>query len=390
MQGYSHISFQKKWDYSANSLYYLGQIYSTIQDISIMPLLPDYHQLLLTISLEKGARATTAIEGNTLTEDEIKKINAGESLPPSKEYQEIEVKNILDAFNTIKKEIIYEGKNELISPKLIKRYNQMVGKELKEHFQGKPGKFRSHNVIVGTYKAPDYQDVPNLIDRLCEFLQIQFHWDKGQKFGQAIIQAIITHVYLEWIHPFGDGNGRTGRLLEFYLLMRAGNPDIASHILSNHYNETKIEYYRQLDKAGKTGNLTAFIEYALQGFRDGIRNTINVIQANLLTMSWQKLVYDKFTDVNYKVKDVFKRKRRILLNFPIHKELTIDEIFFQNSQSAKEYGSLRRRTLMRELEEFQEIGLLVKEDNNKFRANIGLLMQQASSRRFTDKIYDGF
>ena len=38
----------------------------------------------------------------------------------------------------------------------------------------------------------------------------------------AVVQAIVTHVYLEWIHPFGDGNGRTGRLLEFYILLRWG------------------------------------------------------------------------------------------------------------------------------------------------------------------------
>ncbi|MDR3609964.1 MAG: Fic family protein [Ignavibacteriaceae bacterium] len=390
MQDFSHISFRGNWDYTKNSLYYLGQINATMSAISITPLLPDYHRQLLHISLQKGARATTAIEGNTLTEEEIEEIQNGKSLPPSKEYQEIEVKNILEAYTKIRNDIILENKSDLISPDLIKRFNYMVGKNLGEHFGGNPGQFRSRNVFVGTYKAPDYEDVPELINKLCKFLRNEFHYDKGQKFGSAIIEAIITHVYLEWIHPFEDGNGRTGRLLEFYLLLRAGNPDIASHVLSNHYNNTRIEYYRQLDKANKSGNLSEFIEYALLGFRDGLMNIITIIQTNLLTIAWQKLVYDMFSDINYRVQNVFKRKRRTLLHLPIFKELSMDEIFFQNAELSKEYASLSKMTLKRELEEFLQMKLLVKSDGDKYRANIGLLVQQSPLRKITNNIYDGF
>lgn len=390
MEGFSHISFKKNWDYTKKSLYFLGQISSTIDAIAMTPLLPDYHKRLLLVSLQKGARATTAIEGNTLTEEEVGKVQAGESLPPSKEYQEIEVKNILEAYTKIRDEIIIKEKPDLISPKLIKHFNYLVGKELNEHFGGTPGQFRNCNVVVGSvYKAPNYEEVPQLVDSLCEFLKNEFHFDKGQKFGEAVIQAIITHVYIEWIHPFQDGNGRTGRLLEFYLLMRAGNPDIASHILSNHYNNTKIEYYRQLDKANKHGNLSEFIEYALLGFRDGLTSTIDIIQKNLFTIAWQKLVYDKFSDVNYRVVDVFKRKRRVLLSIPIDQSLTIDEIFFYNPESAKKYANLTDITLKREIDEFKNMELLIKV-GNKYRANISLLTKQSPLRKFTNKIYDGF
>ena len=69
-----------------------------------------------------------------------------------------------------------------------------------------------------------------------------------QSFQDPVIQAIVAHVYIAMIHPFGDGNGRTARLIEFYILLRAGLPDMASHILSNHYNDTRQEYYRRLDQ----------------------------------------------------------------------------------------------------------------------------------------------
>lgn len=69
----------------------------------------------------------------------------------------------------------------------------------------------------------------------------------------AILKAIAAHLYLAWIHPF-DGNGRTARLMELRLLLAAGVTTPATHLLSNHYNLTRGEYYRQLDAASRTGN----------------------------------------------------------------------------------------------------------------------------------------
>jgi Fic family protein len=61
----------------------------------------------------------------------------------------------------------------------------------------------------------------------------------------ALMKAILTHLYIAWIHPFGDGNGRTARLAELQILLAAGMPMPASHLLSNHYNTTRTDLYRQ-------------------------------------------------------------------------------------------------------------------------------------------------
>src|SRR5207249_2719503 len=115
----------------------------------------------------KGAQATTAIEGNTLTDEEIGKLKQGIKLPPSKEYQEREVRNILDAFNAILVETVYENKEQLVTQELLLRFHKLVGKDLGEHFAGIPGKFRESDVVVGTYRCPDYRDVPILIEKYC-------------------------------------------------------------------------------------------------------------------------------------------------------------------------------------------------------------------------------
>jgi len=75
----------------------------------------------------------------------------------------------------------------------------------------------------------------------------------------GFLKAVIAHLYLVWIHPFGDGNGRTARLIEFQILLNAGVPRLRRSFSSNHYNLTRMNYYLWLDKARRAGDgLTGF------------------------------------------------------------------------------------------------------------------------------------
>jgi Fic family protein len=361
MDGYNHISFRREWEITVDSAYMLGECHALVHALTDIPLKPEYRQGLLSVSLRKGAQATTAIEGNTLSEDEIAKIQEGWSLPPSKEYLQIEVNNILEAFNTLLHEIVTEDKVEIVTPELIKKFHFMIGKDLGEHFDAIPGRFRDDRRHVGPYLAPEHKYVPELIENLCVWLGKEFHYNNGQNFTTAVIQAIVTHVYIEWIHPFGDGNGRTGRLMEFYILLRAGLPSIVSHILSNFYNLTRPEYYRQLDRAKKEGDLTGFIQYALQGFRDGLKENLNIIQESQFSIFWQHYIYEIFADLKYTKSGVFKRKRALMLQMPINKPLTVDELLEATPDVAKRYATVGRPTVARDLKELQELNLIRKE-----------------------------
>ncbi len=381
MDGHKHISFKKRWEIKWLCMYQLGECDALVEMISNIPLKPKTRDRLLQVSLIKGAQATTAIEGNTLSQEEIARIQEGWKLPPSKEYLEVEVKNILNAFNTLLNEIVNDGKVRIITPELIMDFHRMISKDLGEHIDAIPGRFRNDNRIVGPYRAPEYKYVPELVKKLCEWLPIEFHFNDGpQPFSTAIIQAIATHVYIEWIHPFGDGNGRTGRLLEFYILLRAGLPSIVSHILSNFYNETRPEYYRQLDKAKNQNDLTGFIEYAIQGFRDGLKENIKIIQENQFRIFWHNYVYEIFADLKYTKKEAFKRKREVVLRMPNERSLTIDEITTLSTELTKQYARLKRTTASRDLKELQNLGLIVKE-GVRYRANTGLLKAMMPSRK---------
>ena len=377
--------FAKHWDISEKTQYLLGSCDAMVKAICQTPLQPESRRRLLNVALIRGAQATTAIEGNTLTEAEIEKVSAGVSLAASKKYQEREVRNILDAMNEILRAIVVDGTSNLISADLIRSFHSRVGSELGEHFDAVPGQFRTDNRVVGPYRCPRPQDISDLLECLCKWLAAEFGYATNQQtFPQAVIQAIVTHVYLEWIHPFGDGNGRTGRLLEFYILMRAGNPDIASHILSNHYNETRAEYYRQLDQASKTRDLTTFITYAIQGYYDGLNDVLRTLSADSVQTSWRYLVHAKFAERPYHKKNVFKRRRRLALALPGQQPVTVNEAILLTPELAREYGALTQRTLERDFDELVEMDIAVKETNGSYRANLGLLGSHMPARKLTN------
>jgi len=139
--------------------------------------------------------ATTAIEGNTLTEEEIESIQAGKSLSISKQYMETEVKNVLDALNDLRNKIVFKGEFQLITPELIKDFHRKIGQNLGNNFEAIPGEFRKNNVAVGNiYRAPNSSEVESLMKKFCEWSRIEFHFEKNQNFSTAIIQASLMSI----------------------------------------------------------------------------------------------------------------------------------------------------------------------------------------------------
>ena len=79
-----------------------------------------------------------------------------------------------------------------------------------------------------------------------------------------IIQAVAVHYHMGAMHPFGDGNGRTARALEAFMLRQAGVNDVVMISLSNDYYERKDEYMAALYESRRNGHdLTPFLRFAL-------------------------------------------------------------------------------------------------------------------------------
>jgi Fic family protein len=346
----------------------LGECQSKCEHLSKAPLRPETARELHQIYLAKGVQATTAIEGNTLTEEQVLQHIQGKlTLPPSTEYLQQEIDNIVQACKETIDHVI-DGTVPKLSVERIKYLNASVLKKLKGNDEVEPGQLRTYSVLVGNvYRGAPAEDCEYLVDRLCD-------WLNGDDFlppdtmGSyemvfAILRAIVAHLYLAWIHPFGDGNGRTARLVEFEILNAAGLPSPVTNLLSNHYNLTRSEYYRQLDVASKSnGDVIPFILYAVQGFLDGLRGYVERVWQQHYDVVWRSYVHERFRNHSG---EVHKRRRSLVLDLSRTGEAkTKSEIAILSPELAKTYARKTDKTLGRDLNELVKMGLLIKKDEH--------------------------
>lgn len=359
----------------------LGECAAKCDQISGVPLRPAVKEELQLIYLAKGIQATTAIEGNTLTEEEVRKIIERKSqTPPSKEYLEQEINNILKACNIIAQHI-RDDLHVSITPDKIREYNFIVLENLSISDNVQPGEFRQQSVTVGRYLAPKAEEVPALVNKMCEWLNSDdFNVGKGHHpVAIAIIRAIIAHLYIAWIHPFGDGNGRTARLIEFKILAQSGVPLPAAHLLSNHYNATRTEYYNQLDKASKAGGgVTDFIAYAVQGFIDGLNEQLGKILEQQIQIALENYIHDRFRD---KHGETWRRRKHLALDLAAaNRPAGKDEIPLISKRLNDAYKNRSKITVSRDLNKLMEMDLIEWVDD-KYRIDKKPIMAFLPIRR---------
>lgn len=358
----------------------LGEAQSKCEHISGVPLRPAVAKRLHMVYLAKGVLATTAIEGNTLTESEVIKHLQGElKLPPSREYLSKEIDNIIAVCDEIAADILVRDKAE-ISVEKIKGYNKSVldGLSLDESIV--PGRVRTYSVGVGGYRAAPAEDCEYLLEKLCSWLN-EFKIPENSRITFAIVKAIIAHIYFVLIHPFGDGNGRTARLIEFQILLEAGIPTPAAHLLSNFYNQTRAEYYRQLDKTTKmNGDISDFIKYASTGFVDQLKEQLMIIRNQQWDIVWRNYVHEMFKD---QMSEAAVRQRHLALDLSLatDESIRISKIPETSTRMAAAYAKKTGKTLVRDVNKLISMGLLER-DKRGIRARKDVILAFLPARKF--------
>lgn len=352
----------------------LGEVQSKVEHIAGVPLQPSLARKLHRLYLAKGVLATTAIEGNTLTEEEVIQVVEGRSdLPPSKEYLKVEIENIVRACNAMIAEI-QSGNLSPLTSDLVCRYNREVLRDLElADPQVVPGEIRTYPVGVGRYRAAPAADCPYLLDRLCDWLngpELRLP-DEKWPLVDAVVKAIAAHLYIAWIHPFGDGNGRTARLVEFRILVSSGFPAPAAHLLSDHYNKTRTEYYRRLDQSSAgSGDEASFIIYAVQGLVDGLKQQLALIQSQQLGVMWRDFVHESLGGPG-----ATEHRRRALV-FALSGAGGVvppDRLTLLTPQVAAAYATRTPRTLGRDIKAVMAAGL-VERMQGGYRAKLETIL----------------
>jgi Fic family protein len=373
----------------------LGEAASKCEHVHWALLRPDAANDLLQVYLVRGALATTAIEGNTLSEEQALGVANGTlRLPPSQEYLGREIENILAAFREIRDEVFAVQPHAEIplTVEKIKHYNRLILDDLDVEEGVEPGEIRTHSVVVGTYRGAPAADCERLLSRLCRWLNSDdFRSEDAQlALPLAIVKAVVAHLYLAWIHPFGDGNGRTARLLELQILLSSGFAMPTTQLLSNHYNATRSEYYRQLGAASATGSPLDFIHYAVEGFVDELRAQLDRIWSMQYADRWEQLVHQTFGEVrsapDRRRLRLVKDLSRISISpadgvgFPGLKPVARGELRHLSPQLAELYAGKTERTLTRDLDDLLRRELILRFEGGYVPASDRVLAFMAPAR----------
>lgn len=266
------------------------------------------------------------------------------------------VKNIVTAANQILDEA-EEKSSQPITIDDLCRYNFESLKCVPYEPQAIPGKVRRHNVTVHRYKPSEWEDCPRLVQQLCDWLNADnFCTPALSGIQLGLLKAIMAHVYIALIHPFGDGNGRTARLLEFRLLIEAGVPAPACHLLSNAYNRDRAAYYNRLGDATRSGCHDQFILYALNGFIGEIDIQLDLIRGHQLTEAWQSYACSTIGDMMSRTS---RRQFSLILALAHHDEwIPACDIPSINAHLGKAFRQARRGTCADDIKRLEGLGLI--------------------------------
>ena len=195
----------------------------------------------------KTIHSSLAIEGNTLTEDEVRDIiNGKQVVAPIRQIQEVR--------NAIRVYDLYPKLNPFSEKDLKKAHGIMM-----EALTDDAGRYRSGGVgVFGdsgiVHMAPPPQRVPELMGNL-------FSWLKKSK-DHLLIRSCVFHYEFEFIHPFSDGNGRTGRLWQSLILGRL-NPIFEHLPVENMVHANQQAYYDAIAASTANGQSGPFIDFML-------------------------------------------------------------------------------------------------------------------------------
>lgn len=314
-----------KYELTSKSVFYLTQIESNKAIFEHTKLPDKLIENLTRQSLLKSSLYSAKIEGNSLILEEAENLKRLDA----RLQERIEIENILSAFSYIKY-IKSKKDSAKVNFEFILKLHDMVMKNLIP--DSEIGKIRQNpsaifnQAGIAVYVAPKPSSLPKLLRELIKFI--------NQDNQELIpVQAFLSHLIFEKIHPFLDGNGRVGRLLVQFILSR-GNYHF-NYLLSFEeiLNKRKTEYYDFLDR----DEPTLFLEFMLEVMYEKIGEL-------------KKEIIEK----DFTKEDTLLPRRQEMLNIiREHKEISLDRL-------QRRFLKIPGRTLRYDLKSLEKDGYISK------------------------------
>jgi Fic family protein len=230
-------------------------------------------------SRARTAHSSTAIEGNPLTLEQVRAVEEGREVPAIPDRARREVVNYFAGLRFVEK----NSKKKTVRHEDVLELHRIVAGKVMD--QGEAGRYRTIGVRVGPHVPPPPEEVSGLMRELLAW------WNDRASEISPILSSAILHYRFEAIHPFADGNGRTGRALALWELYRRGFDTHHIFSVDEFYWEDRSEYYKALQQVRRAGeDLTAWLEYAAEGLEVTLDKLWKRIQSLSVHTSAPKLV----------------------------------------------------------------------------------------------------
>lgn len=227
----------------------------------------------------RNAHSSTAIEGNPLTLEQVRAVEEGRTLTAVPERARREVVNYFAALRHVEK---HAGKKSITHEDVLRLHKIIAGRVMD---QGEAGRYRTIRVRVGQYFPPPPELVSGLMFDLLEW------WNKDSRQLTPVLSSAIVHYQFEAIHPFADGNGRTGRVLALWELYRRGFDTHHIFSVDEYYWEGRPRYYAALQAVRQHGeDLTSWLDYTAEGLLLTLERVWQRIQSLSARSRGKKLV----------------------------------------------------------------------------------------------------
>lgn len=297
-------------------------------------IIPNQSILINTLSLQE-AKDSSAIENIITTHDDLYQSDV-----LAKQFSSLEAKEVHSYAAALRNGYEKVGKTGLLTNNDILEIQETLETN-SAGFRKLPGtELKNERTGEVVYRPPqDALQIRSLMDNLEKYIN-----DDTLSDLDPLIKMAIVHHQFESIHPFYDGNGRTGRIINILYLVRCGLLDMPVLYLSRYINQQKNEYYRLLQAVRNQQVWEEWVLYMLEGIEETSHQTIRLIQEIRDLMQHQK----------HKMREELPKiySQDLLNNLFRHPYTKIDFI-------TKEL-QVHRNTAMRYLEELVRIGLLAK------------------------------
>jgi Fic family protein len=296
--------------------------------------IPNQEILINTLSLQE-AKDSSAIENIITTQDALYRSDS-----EIKQFVTVAAKEVHNYATALREGFEAVQKSGLLTTSQILQIHATIEGN-NAGFRKLPGTSLKNDATGQVVYTPPqhYEEITSLMDNLEKFINDDTlcDWDPLTK------MAIIHHQF-ESIHPFYDGNGRTGRIINVLYLVKQDLLKIPVLYLSRYINQTKATYYDLLQKTREIKDWSSWLLYILEGVEQTSLQTIGLIEAIQSMMQSQKhLIRDELPKIY---------SQDLLNNLFRHPYTKIDFVMKELNVS--------RMTANKYLEELVRIGLLTK------------------------------